>query len=598
MVSPVPRPSLSRLLSLGALLVGLTACPNLPADDGGSKSETGNDTQVGDGDGDDGPSIICVPKDTRCGNSTTLEVCAPTGLKWDPIPCGPNDTCMACNPDVDPECTGARCVGPCDQSGELPASAGCSFFSTGMMINVNATGLNLAEPDALIVANPHEDRLATVNVFLAPVGSNKEEMVGSPITLAPGETHVVEYSDNLTDFLGAGTGTSKFQSGGVYHIVSDLPIIAYLHTPFKSLGTNEASLLLPESALALKYVIYNYAPYAEPGYFVVIAVENQTTVRWRPTVETAGNKLPLPFVKAGEWGEYKINRLDTMRIAASANLGAPECRQDLSGTIVESDKPIMVISAVVGVRVPYCNSNGCLDDPKPEEPIPVEGCTPSDGPYVADLACCNSTDHIQEVNIPLAYWGKTYVGAHSPVRDTEPHYWRIFAGDDDTTVTVTPAQPGTPIHLAERGDWVELELEHGVSVVFEGDKPFMPVQFTARRDLSGHIGDAAMTQSVPVEQWLARYAIVTGIGYSHHYAQIIRVAGGAPVLLDGESIADFYTVGNFEVADVLIDEGSHVVSSTEPFGIEQFGYREGDPVSSTSAYAYPGGLKTEPIFIP
>src|SRR5690606_23441630 len=98
--------------------------------------------------------------------------------------------------------------------------------------------------------------------------------------------------------------------------------------------------------------------------------------------------------------------------------------------------------------------------------------------------CCNSTDHIQEVNIPLAYWGKTYVGAHAPVRATESHFWRIFAGEDNTTITVTPAQPNTPIQLAKRGDWVELELENGVSVVFEGDKPFMPVQFTARRDLA------------------------------------------------------------------------------------------------------------------
>ncbi|HLT40763.1 MAG TPA: IgGFc-binding protein, partial [Enhygromyxa sp.] len=268
------------------------------------------------------------------------------------------------------------------------------------------------------------------------------------------------------------------------------------------------------------------------------------------------------------------------------------------GTIVEADKPIMVISAVVGVRVPYCNSAGCDQKPVPEQPVPVEGCSPDDGPYFADFGCCNSTDHIQEVNIPLDYWGKIYVGAHSPVRADEPHIWRLFAGADDVTIEVSPPQPGTPIHLDSRGDWVELELDNGVSVVFEGDKPFMPVQFTARRDLAGFMGDAAMTQSIPVEQWLNRYAFVTGTNYAEHYAQIIRRAGAAPVLLDGAPVEGFYPIGEYEVADVSIDEGSHVVVSKQPFGLEQFGWLGGWEGARTSAYAYPGGLKTEPIFIP
>jgi hypothetical protein len=573
------------------------ACINDPGAGNGGSGDGDGDATTGPGDGDgDGPKIICIPGETRCAGDKSIEVCAPTGLGWDASFCGANEACMPCATD-EPDCSGARCVGPCDTTGEIPASSGCSFYATGMMINASMSEKE-ALPDAVIVANPHPDTSATINVYLATAGSNKEELVLDPFVLAPGETYAIEYGENLTDLVGGGKGTSKFQSGGVYHVVSDLPIIAYLHTPFESGGTNESSLLLPESALGQHYVVYNYAPYAEPGYFVVIAVENQTTVRWRPTTETAGNNLPLPFVEAGQQGEYTINRLDTMRIAASANLGAPECRQDLSGTIIESNKPIMVISAVVGARVPYCNSAGCLDDPKPDEPYEVPGCTVADGPYEVDFACCATTNHIQEVNIPLDYWGKTYVGAHSPVRATEDHYWRIFAGDDDATITVTPAQPGTPIHLGKRGDWVELVIPNGVSVMFEGDKPFMPVQFTARQDLSGWLGASAMTQSIPVEQWLSRYAFATGLDYTVHYVQVIRGAGGAPVVVDGVTVDGFYPVGNYEVADYEIAEGSHQIVSDQPFGIVQFGYRGGQAGQSTAAYAYPGGLRTEPIFIP
>lgn len=580
-------------------------CREYAGADTGSSGETGDrDPEIDDSPGADdaagaaSPEIVCEPDTTRCAADNKLEICAATGLLWEPSFCGANETCRECDAEEDPSCTGARCLGPCDVSRDAPASAGCSFFATGMMINTTSSGKNTAKPDALIVANPNPTGVATVNVLLAPIGSNKEQPVGEPFSLAPGETQVIEYAENLTDFFNGGKGTSKFQSGGVYHVVSDLPIIAYLHTPYESEGTNESSLLLPEAALAKNYVIYNYTPYAEPGYFVVIAVENQTTVRWRPTVETAGNNVPLPFVEAGHEGVHKLNRLDTMRIAASANLGAPECEQDLSGTIVEADKPIMVISAVVGVRVPYCNSDGCMSKPMPAEPIPIAGCNPEDGPYEASFACCSSTDHIQEVNIPLDYWGKTYVGAHSPLRAEESHYWRLFAGEDQTTITVTPPQPNTPIVLAKRGDWAELELPSGVNVVFEGDKPFMPVQFTARRDLAGHMGDAAMTQSIPVEQWLSRYAFVTGIDYAEHYAQIIRGAGASPVLLDGEPVEGYATIGKYEVANVLISEGSHFVSSQDPFGLEQFGWRGGWETAQTSAYAHPGGMRTKPIYIP
>jgi hypothetical protein len=342
-------------------------------------------------------------------------------------------------------------------------------------------------------------------------------------------------------------------------------------------------------------VIYNHTPYAEPGYFVVVAVENQTTVRWWPTVETAGNNLPLPFVEAGQMGEYTLNRLDTMRITASANLGLPECQQDLSGTVIESDKPIMVLSAVVGARVPYCNSTGCTDNPPVLQSIP--GCAPPE--YLEDLACCSTTDHIQEVNIPLDYWGETYVGAHSPLRGTEEHYWRVFAGDDNVTITTDPPQPGTPIVLAERGDYAELVLPNATSVVFQGDGPFMPVQYTTIHTYANDMGDPAMAQSIPVEQFLSRYAFVTGIGYDIHYVQVIREAGTAPVYVDGMEVTGYYDIGNFQVADVVVEEGSHEIRGDDPFGIIQWGYdgkKMGD--NAPSAYGYPGGMKVEQIFIP
>lgn len=578
------------------LALALVGCPTPSTDDGlddeiSPDDEVNPDDEVGT---DDGPLIVCMPGETRCADASTLETCAATGLSWEQSFCDANDSCMPCSAE-DPECTGAVCVGPCESSQDVPSSAGCSFFATGMLISASQGGSIEDASDAVVLANPNTEGDATVQIYLAPKGSNVEQPVGDPILLAPGETFLFVFEEDLTDNQSNGGGTSKYQSGGVYHVVSDLPIIAYQHTPLTEVGTNESSLLIPEENLRQDYVIYNHTPYAEPGYFVVVAVENQTTVRWTPTVETAGNNLPLPFVEAGQTGEYKLNRLDTMRIAASANLGRPECQQDLSGTVIESDKPIMVLSAVVGARVPYCNSTGCTNNPQVLESIP--GCEPPE--YLEDLACCSTTDHIQEVNIPLDYWGKLYVGAHSPLRGTEEHYWRVFAGDDNVTITTDPPQPGTPIVLAKRGDYAELVLPNATSVVFEGDKPFMPVQYTTIHIYANDMGDPAMAQSIPVEQFLSRYAFVTGIGYDIHYVQVIREAGAAPVYVDGTEVGGYYMIGNFEISDVVVEEGSHEIRSDDPFGIIQWGYdgkKMGD--NAPSAYGYPGGMKVEQIFIP
>ena len=98
-----------------------------------------------------------------------------------------------------------------------------------------------------------------------------------------------------------------------------------------------------------------------------------------------------------------------------------------------------------------------------------------------------------------------------------------------------------------------------------------------------------MVQMVPVEQFLDRYAFVTGTGYNVHYVQITRDLGGADVLVDGVVVDGYYTVGNYEVADWPVNEGPHVAESDGTFGVYQVGYT---PVTS---YAYPGGLKLEVI---
>jgi hypothetical protein len=160
----------------------------------------------------------------------------------------------------------------------------------------------------------------------------------------------------------------------------------------------------------------------------------------------------------------------------------------------------------------------------------------------------------------------------------------VFGGEDGTTVSTDPPQPGTPFTV-NKAQWKELVVPTDTSFIFTSDKPFLPVQYLESQTGGGGTGDPAMYQMIPVEQFLERYAFVTGTGYDVHYAQIIRLKGGLDVKVDGVTVTGYYAVGDYEVSDFKITEGAHLAESDAPFGIISVGYTD------ATSYAYPGGLK-------
>jgi hypothetical protein len=600
------HPSIDRLrqLALVTAIASTGGCrddANADGDDGDSGvPSTSGDLTTGI---TSGPDIECLPGEVRCGGLEAVERCAPTGKAWIPELCPSMTSCVPCESD---DCTEARCLGPCESTDDVPSSAGCSFIANRQL------HLHQDFNDGLVVANPNEDVDATVTLYITPEGKNVEEPVET-IVLAPLASHSFSLETNFIQ-----TNTSMYRTGGTHRVQSDIPIIAYHHAPEAFARGNDSSLLLPESALRNEYVIPSYKPVfneggtnGQPTYFEVVALQNFTTLEWFPRADTAGNGLPVPFVPAGGRGELKMNRFDTVRIAASGNQNQIVENRDISGTIVKADKPIWVTSGSRCSRVPYRDT----------DTYPKGHCDP-----------------LQEMPIPLEYWGSKYVAAHSPVRETESHWWRVYAATPGVTVTADPPTlEGTPFTLGERGEYVDLEAKTGESFVLESDNgAFMPVQYLQSQrwasDPDGdgpgqpepefeftNIGDPSMYQMVPVEQFLTRYVFVTALNFPINYVQVIREAGAADVILDGEVIdaADFDAVAGYEVADVLIEEGAHVIDSDEPFGIIQVGYSLNvidencrledeyiDPVTGDytleclSSYAYPGGMKSDPIFIP
>lgn len=507
-----------------------------------------------------GFDLVCMPGTTRCADGVTVETCKNSGLSYDKTSCTTYQSCID-----------GECIGPCEKVKETPTSNGCEFYAIRMRSHNELPD----DKDALIVGNTDDKLTATVQLTFAPNNSHKDEPIGDPVVLPPGESHLFSLNNDQLQ------GYSTVRIGGVYRVTSDVPIAAYLHSSLENKASNDSSLLLPTHALRQSYVIPSYPGFADPvipdenngrpSYFDVIALEDKTTITWTPRVDTAGDGIAVQPIMAGQTGQITLNRFDVLQVGSTSKTNLNYITHDVSGTLVTADKKISVLGATDCAFVPWASG------------------------------FCN---HLQEQAFPLDYWGKVYVGAHSPVRNKEKHYWRVFAGEAGVTITTDPPQAGTPFTLFERGSYKDLEIPNGVSFVFQATGPILPVQYLAGNTAAGGIGDPSMYQMVPVEQWLKRYVFVTGINYGINYAQVIRRFGGADITINGQTVAGYYLIntvsgGKYEVADVLLAGGdmaqSYLAESADDFSVVIIGYTNN---SSLSAYAYPGGMGLKPIYQP
>ncbi|MEZ4384026.1 MAG: IgGFc-binding protein [Nannocystaceae bacterium] len=480
-----------------------------------------------------GEPQICQPGNQICADDKNYQVCADDGLSYDdPLPCGEGESC-----------SGGQCVSACDLAELTPSSVGCSFLAM-KMDNFYNNANDPTKHDSLIAGNISSTDTVTAQLYFIPVNSNVEQAQGAPVMIPPEGTATFVLSHPEID------SQTTVRQGGVYRLETSLPVVAYQHSPIGSTATNDASMLLPEHALTGNYVVTSYPGTVGnyPSYFSAIAASDGTTVNMTVKGNTAGGG-GIPALTNGQSAAVSLDRFQLMNVVVSQQNGG-----DLSGTVIEADGPLHLIGATECANVPQYPQVYC--------------------------------DHMEEATFPLEYWGDEYVLAAPPKRNNESYHWRIYGGDNGVTVTATPNQPGFPKTL-QKGEFFQIATK--ASFVVTGDGPFLPVGLLESQNPNAGTGDPGMYQMVPTEQFLSRYAFVTGTGYNQHYAQIIRPTGGADVTIDGNLVGNYTAIGNYEVANVSTSEGAHFAESADPFGVIQIGYT---PVTS---YAYPGGLKLEVI---
>jgi hypothetical protein len=197
----------------------------------------------------------------------------------------------------------------------------------------------------------------------------------------------------------------------------------------------------------------------------------------------------------------------------------------------------------------------------------------------------SACDHIYEVAQPVQSWGLTASAANLPNRPSGTIY-RIVASEDNTSVEINGIFQGS----INRGEYIETPLLTG-NLSFSGDHPIFVTQYMPGQSSSGaSLGDPAMGNMIPSEQYLTDYTFST-VGDSQfvqNFATIIAANSDVGnLLLDGVPVpAEDYTPFDhipFSSAIVELTQGTHATSSLTPHGITVEGYNGFD------SYIYPGG---------
>ncbi len=522
-----------------ALAVGLglgCASEGRPkADDDGIITSQGSDSA--DLDDDPSTSASTVSDDPGTGSDE--------GTKFD----------LAAGSDV-PMQDGPIIPETCVQAEEGQSTVGCRFYG----VDLDSHDQVEDQQFAIAVSNVQLSQTATVQI------ERKQGGVWSTIAGPVGVSALDLYVFNLPPF---NQDDSGIMVGGAYRVSSDVPIIAYQFNPIDGSSSylSDASMLYPESTwdhinhVVGWKVIDDGA--VQGAYVTVVAAHDGTSVKITPSVLTlAGNGIPPS--PPGVSFMISLDEGDVAEVMTkSMNLG-------MTGTRVESDAdhPVAVFSG-----------NECTFIP-------------------TDVYAC---DHLEEQLAGVRLWGQHFIASRVPPRSNLPDssLWQIYASEDATTISLTtdPEITGIPNNqfVLNAGQVVELYVS-GVPAVpgdfeVEADKPIAVLNYmTGAQNPGAGIGDPAMIQLSPIEQFLPRYVVLVPSTWITDVAVIARPED-AMITLDGVAIDDtlFIPVADsgFEVARVPVSDGIHVFDGGQSaFSVMIIGYDDYD------SYGYLGGTGT------
>lgn len=562
-------------------------------------------------DGTTGDSIACTEFQTcKSGlGCVACEVGTAICQGNDVVACdgsgGPGAVIETCNGSAGQICKAGKCVSGCAIADDQPSNIGCEFWAVDLDNEPDAGfGNAAAAPWAIVLSNVGT---AVADVVIeqndAPPGQPQQLTQVTKLSVPP---------NNLVGYVmptrevdggsapGAEDAPGTWLSSNAFRIRSTTPIIVYQYNNATNSYSNDASLLLPTSALGQSYRALSWPaangvyleqlkPKGIPDhvYVTVVGTAEDTMVTVNPTFNILGGG-PIPATAKGGTVTVKIGPFDVLNLETEAvalkGFGDISSVQppDLTGTAVTATKPVAVF---VGSERSIAPGSGNV-------PMP-----PSAGGKAPDTCC---TDHIEEQLLPLSSLGKNFVITRSPVRSKgweEPDMLR-FVGAAATSVVETNLPAPYNKFTIEPGQVVDTWTQ--TDILVKASEPVMVGQILVSQGWleNALTGDPSLTIFPALEQFRNAYVILTPPSWDTNYI-VISTPEGNPITIDGASTDSCQTtfIGalggvNYESRRCAVGEGVHRLAGDKPYGIAAYGY------GSAGSYAFIGGADVRRIYTP
>jgi hypothetical protein len=506
--------------------------------------------------------LTCGPGSRQCQAEKLVE-CNSQGTGFLPEPI---KVCDISKGDI---CDSGLCVNACQQARENRSYVGCEYWAADLDNAVVDIGAAAAQQFALAVSNP-SPLAAEVKITIneAAIGEEPKIKVVTERTVKPQVLEIIllpprEVDGSPPGQFNAGTGTAL--TNAAYKIESSAPIIVYQFNPLSNVGvfSNDASLLVPVSALALDSEAMTGSPYlvmAWPqtiantddrftnfgtdlrAFLTIVATRDSTNLRINLTTDIIGDG-PTGKVPATKKGQELIIKLEAYQVLnlETAGFGADA---DFTGTRIDTDKPVAVFSGSEASDVP-------------------------DTPDLTFRQCC--ADHLEEQLLPLSTLGRAFIAIKTPsrtkalseagatiqVNEKEKEYFRILAAGEFTGVSTNLPKPDNALSIQGTG-FARLEVDRDFTIQANG--PIVVGQFVAGQQSVGIPsslpgGDPSFMLLPPVEQFRKDYLFLTPNKYAFDFI-MIAAPENALLKLDGRELK----------ADCDTTTGKKICCTTNPVG--------------------------------
>lgn len=548
--------------------------------------------------------VVCTPGTSQCVSSSSIQKCLEDGSGY-----GPVEIC-----EIGKTCVSGFCMSLCEADIKQNTNVGCQYWAVDLDNDPTHHPLfpNQPTPEffphSVVISNPGtSDVVMSFSIQVAcedgsacspttttcnglgetvcdlPADQEYEIVVADPVVPA-GQSR--EFKMPVMNVSGSGISPKAIR------IMASQPVVAYQFNPFNSenAASNDGSLLLPQNALGKLYYAVSLPSRgaimgfpANNGFLTVVATVPDTTVQVTPTVKVFANPTSgVPqdgttpeFLSPGVTYSFNLQLFDVLNLEQMAEGGIVTpgtIPKDLTGSRIESDKPVAVFSGhqVAGIQ----------------EALKAQ---------ITDIwdTCC--TEHLEEQLMPVETWGTQALCVKSKPRGYETDRFVVVAGDDNVLLSTDPPLDGLDGQtLVHAGD--QLRIETDESFVLTATGRIQVVQFLMSQGQTQPIGgepgtgDPSMMILPPSSQYRDEYVIRTADGFGTNWVTVIR-PNGVQVQIDGAAVSEgsFEPLGDgtFEFSYQQVATGNHRITAEQPFGLMVYGY------GTVTAYGYPGGMNLE-----